>query len=106
MKKFKLLILLNIILILSSCSSVKEGFSNQKKNNTDEFMVEKKSPLKMPPNYNELPEPKSDISENIDNENQIEKLINKSNDAEAKPDVKKNVNKSFEELILDKIRNN
>ena len=106
MKKFKLLILLNIILLFSSCSSVKEGFSNQKKNNTDEFMVEKKSPLKMPPNYNELPEPKSDISENIDNENQIEKLINKSDDAEANTDIEENVNKSFEELILDKIRNN
>jgi len=106
MKKFKLLILLKIILLFSSCSSVKDGFSNQKKNNTDEFMVEKKSPLKMPPNYNELPEPKSDISENIDNENQIEKLINKSDDAEANTDIEKNVNKSFEELILDKIRNN
>ena len=106
MKKFKLLILLKIILLLLSCSSVKEGFSNQKKNNTDEFMVEKKSPLKMPPNYNELPEPKSEISENIDNENQIEKLINKSDDGEANTDTEKNVNKSFEELILDKIRNN
>ena len=106
MKKFKLLILLKIILLFSSCSSVKDGFSNQKKNNTDEFMVEKKSPLKMPPNYNELPEPKSDISENIDNENQIEKLINKSDNAEANTDIEKNVNKSFEELILDKIRNN
>ena len=60
----------------------------------------------MPPNYNELPEPKSDISENIDNENQIEKLINKSDDPEANTDIEKNVNKSFEELILDKIRNN
>ena len=69
-------------------------------------MVEKKSPLKMPPNYNELPEPKSDISENIDNENQIEKLINKSDDTEANTDLENNVNKSFEELILDKIRNN
>ena len=69
-------------------------------------MVEKKSPLKMPPNYNELPEPKSDISENINNQNQIEKLINKSDDTEANTDLENNVNKSFEELILDKIRNN
>jgi len=69
-------------------------------------MVEKKSPLKMPPNYNVLPEPKSEISENIDNENEIEKLINKSDDGEANTDTEKNVNKSFEELILDKIRNN
>ena len=60
----------------------------------------------MPPNYNVLPEPKSEISENIDNENEIEKLINKSDDGEVNTDTEKNVNKSFEELILDKIRNN
>ena len=106
MRYLKILLILNASLFLFSCGTLKEGFSNQKKNNTDEFMVEKKSPLKMPPNYNELPEPKSDISENIDNENQIEKLINKSDNAEANTDIEKNVNKSFEELILDKIRNN
>ena len=30
---------------------MKDGFSNQKKNNSDEFLVEKKSPLVMPPDY-------------------------------------------------------
>ena len=57
MKKINLFVLFNIILFLSSCGSVKEGFSNQKKNNSDEFLVEKKSPLIMPPDYNELPIP-------------------------------------------------
>ena len=48
----------------------------QKKDNTDEFLVEKKSPLVMPPDFNELPLPKT--SENIEekeSENNIEKLI-------------------------------
>ena len=34
--------------------ALKEGFSNQKKNKSDEFLVEKKSPLVMPPDYNEF----------------------------------------------------
>ena len=58
MKNLKIFIFLNIILIISSCGTIKEGFTNQKKNNSDEFLVEKKSPLIMPPNFNELPVPK------------------------------------------------
>ena len=58
MKNFKiLLIFLLIFLSLNSCGTIKEGFSMQKKDNTDEFLVEKKNPLKIPPNYDELPEP-------------------------------------------------
>ena len=43
--------------MLYSCGTIKEGFTNQKKNSTDEFLVEKKSPLIMPPSYGELPVP-------------------------------------------------
>ena len=54
-------------------------FRSQKKNSTDEFLVEKKSPLVMPPEYGELPIPKIDENEdNIeskDSSNKIEKLI-------------------------------
>ena len=57
MKQFKFYILIAIAVLFSSCSSLKEGFTNQKKNNSDEFLVEKKSPLVMPPDYNELPIP-------------------------------------------------
>ena len=78
MRHLKIIILSNLFLFLLSCGTVKEGFSNQKKNNSDEFLVEKKTPLVMPPNYNELPEPKinqQEITEekNIDlgNENMV-----------------------------------
>ena len=42
MKFFKLLIIFQIVLFFNSCSTIKEGFSNQKKDNTDEFLVKKK----------------------------------------------------------------
>ena len=51
MIKLKLIIYFLILLILASCGTLKEGFSNQKKDNTDEFLVKKKSPLVMPPDY-------------------------------------------------------
>jgi len=106
MKKFNLFVLLNIILFLSSCGTIKEGFSSQKKNNSDEFLVEKKSPLIMPPDYNELPIPREKNLKKKSEESQIENLISKSEkDGELtdKPDDK---NKSFEDLLLEKIKNN
>ena len=106
MKKFNLFVLLNIILFLSSCGTIKEGFSSQKKDNSDEFLVEKKSPLIMPPDYNELPIPREKNLEKKSEESQIENLISKSEkDGELadKPDDK---NKSFEDLLLEKIKKN
>ena len=75
MNNFKKFIFLNIILILSSCSTIKEGFSNQKKNSSDEFLVEKKLPLTMPPNYEELPVPSNEKIEKEGQINNIESLI-------------------------------
>ena len=103
MKLFKFYIVLSIVIFLSSCSSIKEGFVNDKKNNSDEFLVEKKSPLVMPPDYNELPIPKK---ENVEKEtNDIKSLISKTKNDEIKEnlDVK---NSTFESSILEKIKNN
>ena len=43
MNNYKKFIFLNILLMLYSCGTIKEGFTNQKKNSSDEFLVEKKS---------------------------------------------------------------
>ena len=45
--KFSLLIILSTIL-LSNCGSVQKAFDPQNKNTSEEFLVEKKSPLSMP----------------------------------------------------------
>jgi hypothetical protein len=104
MSNYKKFIILNIILMLYSCGTIKEGFTNQKKNSSDEFLVEKKSPLVMPPSYGELPTPSNDKTSKESQTNKIESLISKKKDNE-KLENSDSV-KSFEEVILNKIKNN
>jgi hypothetical protein len=100
MKKIFLFIFL--IIFLNSCQSVSEGFTLKKKNNADEFLVEKKNPLVLPPNYNDLPTPRDVNSSDQDDIENFEVTIKKSSS-------KKNVNKkiqpsSTEESILKNIK--
>ena len=101
--KFLILIIFCTIL-LSNCSSVQKAFDPQNKNNSEEFLVEKKSPLSMPPGFKKLPLPKN--TKNDENEtNNIESLITEKNTNKEKlEDV--DSDKNFEQLILDKIKNN
>lgn len=106
MSKFRNFILLNTLLLLMACGTVKDAFVNQKKNKTDEFLVEKKSPLTMPPDFNELPIPKKQEGiANNETENEFKKLITKE-DLKIKSEENKKVNKDIEETLLDKIKNN
>lgn len=105
MKNLKIFIFLSIILIISSCGTIKEGFTNQKKNNNDEFLVEKKSPLIMPPNFNELPVPKQKESATQSESDEIKSLISKKKNTEITNDMNQK-DKSFEDSILKKIKNN
>ena len=87
MSNYKKFIILNIILMLYSCGTIKEGFTNQKKNSSDEFLVEKKSPLVMPPSYGELPIPTNEKTSkknqtnniNIADSSMIERMIDDNN---------------------------
>ena len=97
MKYFKVLFLIHILLLFYSCGSVKEGFVNQKKNSNDEFFVEKKSPLVLPPDYNELTIPSENNNVTDDNKNKIEKLVNDKDDSK-KSDNSSDENKNFEDL--------
>ena len=106
MKIFKKLILLSFIYILTSCGTLKEGFSNQKKNNNDEFLVEKKSPLIMPPDYNELPEPNSESNQAISEENSIKNLITNEEKITNTSNAKISESTGLEESLIEKIKNN
>ena len=64
MKKFKFLI---FVLFLNACTSVEDAakvLRNEKIQNTDEFLVEKRKPLVLPPDFSEIPEPGSITSNN------------------------------------------
>ena len=100
----KLILIILIFNFLQSCSSVSEGFKLKKGNTGDEFLVEKKNPLVLPPNFNNLPEPgKSEISDKDNNESFEEKII--VNDKKNIEEETKST-KSTEELILKNIKKN
>ena len=103
----KLLILLIFIVTLNSCGTMKEGFVSQKKNSTDEFLVKKKSPLVMPPEFYELPIPGNNNQEQKKDENSdIKSLITGSENKTSKSQNSSNQDTNFEISILEKIKNN
>ena len=56
----KIIYLLSIIFFVSSCGAIqdaKRGITGEKVASTDEFLIKKKDPLIMPPNYKNLPTP-------------------------------------------------
>ena len=105
MKYIKSILLLNLVLLIFSCGTVKEGFSTQKKNSSDEFLVEKKSPLVMPPDFDDLPKPDSDQEIINTEDNSIEALLKKEKNLNSKSDQSQS-KKDFEDLLLDKIKQN
>ena len=71
-----------LFLFVASCSgtfdSVKRGLTGSKANTADEFLVKKKDPLILPPDYENLPVPDegvTDIAESTIFENTLETSI-------------------------------
>ena len=87
------------------CATMKKGFESQRKNSTDEFLVEKKQPLVMPPDFEKLPIPSQNqkISQQ-ENINQIEELIVTDNSEDTNAQNSVNSNQKTENFILDKIK--
>ena len=105
MKILKFFLILTLYILVSSCGTVKEAFTNQKKNRSDEFLVEKKSPLVMPPDYNDLPVPNT--QNNVDeNSNNIESLITNNEKGDAKYNNSDGKDQNLDETLLKKIKKN
>ena len=107
MKKNKIFLFFVLAtLILNNCGGFQDAMDPQRKNKTDEFLVEKKLPLSMPPDFEKLPIPKNEkVVKN--EENNLKKLIvnNQTNSSETSSDNEKST-ESFEKLLIEKIKNN
>ena len=92
-----------ILLFLSSCQGVKDALSGKKYENSDEFLVIKKNPLVLPPNFNELPTPKdvADTTQIENIENEIEDLISSIKDSDETIESSSSDTESF---VLEKIK--
>ena len=81
-----------------------KNFLTKNKNTSEEFLVEKKSPLSMPPSFEELPVPSNEKVNKESQINKIESLITEDSNSEKLETVEPD--KDFEQSILDKIKNN
>jgi len=95
------------IFFLNSCESIKNAVTGKKKPPGDEFLVEKKNPLVLPPEFGELPVPlKEEKIEQEESDEEIEKLIGKISIEENSNDDSENLSDSLEQSILEQINNN
>ena len=70
----------SVSLLLFSCSGGLEGFKFKRKSTSgDEFLIEKKDPLVLPPDFSKLPNPEEDIQETEKEESQIEIVFKNDN---------------------------
>tara|TARA_B100000029_G_scaffold139059_1_gene134129 strand:+ start:3328 stop:3618 length:291 start_codon:yes stop_codon:yes gene_type:complete len=92
-----LILVLIALFFISSCT----GFGMKRSKNADEFLIQKKNPLIMPPDIEDLPEPKQDIKE--EDQTEFKKILssNKKNTINTNSGPKS----SLTESIIEKIEN-
>ena len=92
------------LFFLTACSGFKEAgkiLRNEKTNSTDEFLVKKREPLVLPPDYNKIPEPNSQEEDNkAEDKNKIKEILKNSEENTTSSDS----TTSTEKKILEKIR--
>ena len=97
-----------VIITISFFTYACEGFKLKKKSTSgEEFLIEKKDPLILPPDFSKLPEPKEQI-ENQDNEEEklvIDNVFSEGNSKnDENNDNKINQKSDLKKSILDKIK--
>ena len=107
MKKINyiLILLLVIPIFLNACQGIKDGLSGRKSENSDEFLVQKKNALVVPPDFMKLPKPESENSNDkiskLEEETDIKKILNINTDQSEKSKKKFD---SAEEFVLKNIK--
>ena len=102
-----LTILIIFSILLYSCQSVNEAIVGKKRSEqSDEFLVEKKNPLTLPPDFEKLPIPgnKETSVDNIENNDEIKDLLsindnNEDSDNENSADIENSILRGISKLI-------
>ena len=106
-KFFKISKLLILLLFIYSCGSVGEALQGKKRSDQgDEFLIDKKNPLVMPPDFDKLPKPgeaNAKSTKDIENDQSNIKDLLKKSDIEE-DDSSSEQSTSIESSILKKIK--
>ena len=98
MKYFKIIIILLIFVGISGCANFRDAVTGQTKKTTDEFLIKKKDPLILPPDYDTLPIPKTKKSKKANSS--LETAISNTNNSDKSSEV----SSSLENMILKELR--
>lgn len=93
------------MLFLAGCQNIKQNLSLKKKQDVDEFMIEKRKPLVIPPDFSELPKPKNVNDNDLKNEDEelnLKLILKKNNNTN---DLSKSSNNNIEKSISDILKN-
>ena len=107
-KNIKILTLFFTLIFIYSCGTAKDALVGKKRSEQgDEFLIDKKNPLSMPPDFDKLPRPGEEVtalkSESEENNSEIKNLLlneNQSNNNISET----NQSSSIETLIIEKIK--
>ena len=110
MENKKLIAILFLMIFVYSCTGAGDALTGKKRSeNSDEFLVEKKNPLTVPPDMSELPVPLDSEENQSDNEdadlNNIKKVLEISEDKVSAGESNDGDSNSLEKSILEKINN-
>ena len=102
------LFILLILGALSACQSVKDGLTGKKQTNSDEFLVKKKNPLSLPPDFENLPEPTTSNKNGDKNDTEIslKEILTKNANTKSTVSVSETSIGPLEKNILEKIKSN
>ena len=94
-----------IIIFLNGCNALKSGLEgNKKSKNAEEFLINKKNPLVLPPDYSKFQEPQKKIEDSKEQTFDLKKVLNDGKTDKDNRNV--GTNKSFKSKILERINEN
>ena len=100
--------LITILILLHSCQSVKDALTGKKYESSDEFLVIKKNPLVLLPDFRSLPTPTDpvDLSREETIEAEIDDILSSIKSQEALPNTDSGPSdiSATEEFVLDQIK--
>ena len=104
MNKFKFIIIL--IIFLAGCSDAREGFKGKQLDKGEEFLINKKNPLVVPPDFDKLPTPNVDKNNSQNDENSeknLKKILDINDETNSNKSGKSEKTQDLEQSILEKI---
>tara|TARA_B100000900_G_C20477534_1_gene674059 strand:- start:290 stop:607 length:318 start_codon:yes stop_codon:yes gene_type:complete len=100
----EIFVFLSMAILLFGCNTLRKGFTPDKRSG-EEFLIEKKSPLVMPPDFDELPIPNKEKVIKETRKSGVKSLILGSNDKTSIEEKDQNTS-PIEKLILKQIKKN